>query len=112
MDSRRDVIGQDALTSPVYDADAFGPAAAAFARGRNRTLPGGRRNPDAFFTLEGYTLSFQSVKDKAGAMLGAWLAKVGGPPRNRLRGGTRHRKVAGMGRDPRPGTRACSTSIG
>ena len=76
MDSRRDVIGQDALTDPVYDAEAFGPAAAAFARGRNKTLPDGRRNPDAFFTLEGYTLSFKSVRDKGGAVLDSWLAKV------------------------------------
>jgi hypothetical protein len=46
MVSRRDVIGQDALTNATYDPEAFGPEAVKFAAGKERTLPNGKPNPD------------------------------------------------------------------
>ncbi|KAI8476661.1 MAG: hypothetical protein J3K34DRAFT_516252 [Monoraphidium minutum] len=79
MDSRRDARFMDSVTSPVYDAAYFGAAATAAAAAEKK-LPDGKPNPEAFFTLEGYTLSYEAIRPAINGVIKEWEAKSPVPP--------------------------------
>jgi hypothetical protein len=113
MDSRRDVDFMDTVTAPDYDASYYGDGAkAAGAAGAARKLANGKPNPEAWWVLEGYTKSYDSMHGPITALLKEWAPKVraGWLARRRqrrqlLRG---QRRACG----PRRCSRSCSTSEG
>jgi hypothetical protein len=78
MDSRRDVQFMDTVTTPSYDAAYYGDKAKAYGVGAARKLADGKPNPDAFWVLDGYTVSYESMHGPIMALLKQWEPKVCG----------------------------------
>jgi len=77
MDSRRDVQFMDTQTAPVYDASLFGQAAVDYAASLSapKTV-GNKPNPDAFWVLDGYAVSYEAIQGPVVALIQKWEANL------------------------------------
>lgn len=79
QDSRRDVSGMQVETSPVYNAAYFGPRVKALvdeAGAPAKLSAGGRANPDAFWTLQGYQEGFEAIRGPVEAQIREWAPSL------------------------------------